>query len=532
MNQIAVLDCTLRDGGYINQFDFRHNIIKNIIGGLSVASIDIIECGFLMKGENNPDKSLFGDMKSLKKLIAPKSQSSMYVAMVAYGDFPLECFTNRTSSSIDGIRITFHKEEMESAYEYAQEIKKLGYEVFIQPVGTTAYSNIELLQMIEEVNKIKPFAFYLVDTLGILYTSDLQKMFYLVDENLDAEIRLGYHSHNNLQMAFANAQFLVQNCGKRNIIVDSSILGMGRGSGNLNTELIIQFINDKIHNVYNLDEVLMLLDEYILPLSKQYTWGYSLPYFIASMHHCHPNYVTYLIDKQTITTKQIERILNEIPHERRDLFDRKFIEQFYIEHQKNEYDDSKDVSRVKELIGERPILLLAPGKSLRTKKEKIETYIEKAKPFIISINYLPDYLNVDICFISNQKRFNELEPLIGTMEIPPLFLAVSNVTTTASDYVKIVNYAECIAQEQGIADNAMVMLLQLIMRMKIKKIHVAGFDGYSSNILSNYVGTNFITGASVESLLKINKMIRKYLNHISKKLKVTFITQSLYEKKE
>lgn len=532
MNQIAILDCTLRDGGYINHFHFGRGVIKSIINGLSIAGMDIIECGFLMKGERDPECSLFGNIKALKKLIAPKAQTSMYVAMVAYGDFPLEELCVRCSTTIDGIRLTFHKEEMEGAFEYAREVMKLGYEVFIQPVGTTAYTDIELLKMIEEVNSIKPFAFYMVDTLGILYVSDLQKMFYLIDKNLNAEIRIGYHSHNNLQMAFANAQFLAQNCGKRNIIIDSSILGMGRGSGNLNTELIVHFINDKISNVYNLDEILMLLDEYILPLSKQYTWGYSSPYFIASMQHCHPNYVTFLTDKQTMTIKQIERILNEIPYEHRDLYDQTFIEEFYTEHQKSEYDDTENVASLKSMIGDRPLLILAPGSSVKSKKAKIEKLINKVNPFIISINFLPEEWKPDLCFISNQKRFIELEPVIGTLEKPPLFLAVSNVTTIGSEYVKIINYSDCIVQKQGISDNAMMMLLRLFMRLKIKKAHVAGFDGYSTNILANYADTNLITGASVEALLELNRSIKNYLNHISKKIKLTFVTPSLYEKKE
>lgn len=104
--------------------------------------------------------------------------------------------------SIDGIRVTFHEDEIDEALIYGKQLMDKGYKIFIQPVGTTSYSDGSLLELIRKVNNLKPVAFYLVDTLGIMYKNDLLRMFYLLDNNLDESISLGFHSHNNLQLSF------------------------------------------------------------------------------------------------------------------------------------------------------------------------------------------------------------------------------------------------------------------------------------------------------------------------------------------
>lgn len=115
-------------------------------------------------------------------------------------------------------------------------------------------------------------------------------MFYLVDHNLNRNISVGFHSHNNLQLSFANAQELMQLNTPRRLIVDASIYGMGRGAGNLNTELVTQYINSNLGLKYDNLEILEIIDEYIRPLSMKYNWGYDAAYYIASVAGCHPNY--------------------------------------------------------------------------------------------------------------------------------------------------------------------------------------------------------------------------------------------------
>lgn len=403
MNKVAVLDCTLRDGGYVNDFDFSKNTIKTIIAKLGKAHMDVIECGFLKNIEYDENKSLYSDVDQITPLIAPKKKHTMYVAMIVTGTIQASKIIPRRKDTIDGIRITFHKKEMDEAFELGYALMDKGYEVFMQPVGTTSYSDVELLNLFERINEMKPYAFYLVDTLGKLYAKQLLKLFYLADDNLDEDITIGYHSHNNLQLSFSNAQQLIQSCGKRNIIIDGSVLGMGRGAGNLCSEILTQYINENIDYRYHTEMLLELMDEYISPISYIHPWGYSAGYFLAATNNCHPNYVGFLLNKQTLNMKQIYQVLKEIPSDERSLYNEKLIAGLYLKFQENEIDDKDTIKELQKLIKDKKIVVVAPGKSLTDEREKIEEYMKQENLFVISVNSIPEYIIPDAVFISNQK---------------------------------------------------------------------------------------------------------------------------------
>ena len=226
---IQVLDCTLRDGGYINDWRFGRKTIISILEKLENANIDIIECGFLTRMVKEPECSLFRSVKEIEQVLPKQNRRCMYVAMIAIGEkelHPLE-LTPCDGNSITGIRLTFHKHEIEQAFDWARIIMEKGYEVFMQPVGTVFYSDRELLELVDKINQLNPFAFYIVDTLGSMYRNDVSHRFYLIDKNMNPQIRLGFHGHNNLQLAFSNAQVLGKIQTKRTLILDSSVYGMG-----------------------------------------------------------------------------------------------------------------------------------------------------------------------------------------------------------------------------------------------------------------------------------------------------------------
>ena len=265
MDRINILDCTLRDGGYVNDFNFGHVVLKDIVQKLSSASIDIIECGFLKSGAFDVNRSLFGSVEAVKKMIGNKNPNLLYVGMVQYGGISNEEIAICDGTSIDGIRLTFHEHEIAPAFVLGRQLIDKGYKVFMQPVGTMTYTDEALLKLITRINELKPFAFYLVDTLGTMYKNDLLRMFYLVDHNLNRNISVGFHSHNNLQLSFANAQELMQLNTPRRLIVDASIYGMGRGAGNLNTELVTQYINSNLGLKYDILKFLKSLMSIFVP---------------------------------------------------------------------------------------------------------------------------------------------------------------------------------------------------------------------------------------------------------------------------
>jgi len=530
VNNIRLLDCTLRDGGYINNWNFGQKSIKKIIEKLAISNIDIIECGFIRDVEFTNNKSIFNNVETIKEFIKPKNRNITYVGMIDQPYIPIDRIKEYDGTSIDGFRLTFHEneKEIEEALAYGKILMEKGYKVFIQPVGTSSYSDESLLELIKKVNKLKPYAFYLVDTLGLMYKNDLLRMYHLIDHNLDESISIGFHSHNNLQLSFSNAQELLMLHTKRNIIIDSSVFGMGRGAGNLCTELVTQYINENIEEKYNVVPLLEIIDEHLSKFSSEPKWGYSVPYYIAAINNCHPNYASYLMNKQTISVKSINTILKQLPLKKRDIYDELYIEDLYINHQIHLIDDSENLDTLIRFIANKKVLIIAPGKTVETQVEKIREFIKVYNPFIVSVNFNPDTYKSDAIFISNLKRFDSISDTIKEVTHNTLLITTSNINRTIENNSLVINYSDLLLDHPTISDNAGLMLLNLLNRLLVNKVYLAGFDGFSLNKSTNYYSTELINNIEMDELVKKNEYIRKQLAFLEKKMEINFVTTTIY----
>ena len=234
MKQINLLDCTLRDGGYVNDWAFGHSVITGTYKRLDAAGVEYIEVGFL--DDRRPfdiDRSIQPDTKSFDKIFENvKKNHAIPVAMIDFGTCSLENIAPCEDSFIDGIRVIFKKEKIEKALPFCRAIKGKGYKLFIQAISITAYSDLEMLEYIQKINQIKPYAFSIVDTYGLLDNRKIAHYFDLLDNNLDPDIRIGYHAHNNFQLAFSNTIKFFNLYTKRKLIADSTVYGMGKSAGN------------------------------------------------------------------------------------------------------------------------------------------------------------------------------------------------------------------------------------------------------------------------------------------------------------
>jgi len=524
---VRILDCTLRDGGYINDFNFGYNQIRTIISKLSKSNIDIIECGFLSDIKYNNDFTFYNDIDKLSNIIEKKNSNIMYVAMIALGEKEIdyELIESRASDSIDGIRITFHEHEIDRGFEVANNLKAKGYSVFMQPIGTTSYTDENMIKLLNKINTLKPFAFYLVDTLGIMYKNDLLRLFYLVDHNLDKDISIGFHSHNNLQLSFSNAQELLELQIKRNIIIDTSVYGMGRGAGNLCTELLTQYINDNIEYKYDVIPILEIIDEILIPISIKYNWGYSIPYYLAAVKDCHPNYANHLLSKQTITVTQINELLDKIPNNDRTLYNKELIENIYLNYQRHFIDDILSIEKLVDIVKNKKVLLIAPGKTIETQRKLIDDFIDSNNPCVISINFIPDNINIDAVFISNLKRFSNIENI---EKINKEVFITSNISVDTTSNYNILNYESLLLSNKDIIDNSGLMLIKLLSKY-INNIYLAGFDGFSSNILDNYTDDTMFNNYNNEEMIIKTKLIQEELNKIKENINIEFITDTFYK---
>lgn len=524
---VQVLDCTLRDGGYINNWEFGKHVIHSILDKLESGGIDIIECGFLTSRPRDEDCSLFASPRAIAPLLPHRERKAMFVAMIAIGERELspDKLPPKVSGDLEGIRLTFHREETDQAMEWAGAIMAKGYQVFMQPVGTAFYSDLDLLRLVERVNRLNPYAFYIVDTLGSMYRNQVTRQFHLIDENMDPAIRLGFHGHNNLQLAFSNAQVLSTIQTKRDLILDSSVYGMGRGAGNLPTELITRYINKNIQSRYNVAMVMDIYDAYIAPLRKEFEWGYTMAYQIAAMHACHPNYAAYLMNKQTLTMTDIESILRSIPQPRRVEFDRELIRELYRRYQSKRIDDSKAVEELSAMIRGRELLVLAPGPSLRTQRATVQEFLRERSPFVMTVNFTDPTFPVDVCFFSNHKRLDIAGGRLQS-QTGPRRIFTSNLAAYGDENCLYVDYDRCANEDQMVSDNAGLMLLKLLERCGAKRVFLAGFDGARGGYYDRSPAMAVSHAEALERQRRMGEQLRKL------PLDLMFLTPSAYEEKE
>lgn len=532
MGKLMLLDCTLRDGGYINDWEFGNDTLIGVYERLISSGVEFIEVGFLDdRRQFDINRSIMPDTKSVELIYRniDKGEANI-LGMIDYGTCKIENIQPCEESYLDGIRVIFKKERMKEAIEYCQQIKDLGYKVFTQAVSITSYSDQELLDLINLVNHLKPYAVSIVDTYGLLHFDNLIHIFDIMNRNLDNQICIGYHAHNNFQMGYANCIEILNKKVNRNILVDATLYGMGKSAGNTPLELVGNYMNENFNKNYDINQMLEAIDTNIMEIYNKIPWGYNMFYYISASNKCHPSYVSYLINKRTLSIKSVNDILKKINEEDKLLYKKDQIEALYLEYQENNCDDTADINELKNILKENTILAIGPGKSIDKEVNIITDYIAKNNPVIISINYIPDSMKADYLFLTNSKRYAQMATKLNESQYKSIdTIATSNVTKTNGDFTYVLNYSSLIDADTEIPDNSLIMLLRVLDVIEVKKIALAGFDGYSEDEM-NYFNTNMEYSFVKEKAHYLNQYASAYLKNYSKKIKVDFVTKSKYEK--
>lgn len=523
MNEIKILDCTLRDGGYCNKWEFGKDNIPKVINGLMDAKIDIIECGFLTNKEKyDINRSKFTDLGQIEQFVLKKKEErTKLVVMINVNEYDMNDLPLASETVINGIRLAFHKKDLKQALKDSIIIKEKGYDLFLQPMVSMGYTDEEFLHLIGATNEIKPFSFYIVDSFGMMKEKDLLRYFILSDTNLKKSIALGFHSHNNLQMAYSNARSFIEMDTNRKLILDVSVMGMGRGAGNLNAELMISFMNDKLDTSYQLKPLLRIIDGILNKFYNRKYWGYSLPNYLSAIRNVHPNYAMYLEEKHTLTLEGMEEILNQIALEKAEEFDKNYIEYLYINYLESGNINEININKFKDIINNKIILLIAPGKSAENQREKIIFFAQRNDVIPISINFIYPYIKDGYLFISNQRRFDKLS------EIDKSKLIITSNINIADAFIKT-SYKELLIDDEVVEDNSGLMCMKFLIRLKTKKIVLAGLDGYSYNPTKNYADPSMEIASQIDTISSKNNAIEKNIKILSKYVPIQTLTDSEY----
>lgn len=522
MRKINLLDCTLRDGGYINDWNFGYKTICSIINQLVESKVNYVEVGFLRNCEYDPNKTLFNNCEEIKPILPENKGNTMFTAMALHNLYDINKLEPYDGQTIDAIRVTFHDYDIDEGLEFVKKAIDKGYKVFCNPINIMGYSEEQLLYLIERMNEIKPYAFSIVDTFGSMMKDDLVRIYSLFERNLDKSITIGLHLHENLALSYSLAQDFLNICSaSRNCVIDGSLLGMGRVPGNLCIELIMDYLNKYYGKSYNVNSALDAIDDYIIPIKQIEPWGYSTAYALSAKYNLHRNYAEYLVGKGKLKAKQINQILANISEEKKTAFDKDYIEQLYLDYQSIYINDSSILDKIRSNVYNRKILILAPGSTLNEYSTEIESFIEENNPVIFSANFDGNNYPVDYMFFSNLKRYEDyvVRNKRGN------FLITSNLMHSEFYTDNILNYSDLAFDEKGVYDNCVIMLLRLMVKIGVSEVFIAGFDGYikgKSNYVKNYMHSKHMKDEDE------NNQIRYHVEELSKNLSIRFLTPTLY----
>ena len=530
-HKIQLLDCTLRDGGYVNDWKFGRDTITYLFERLVSSNVDIIEVGFIdERREYDPERTIMPDSEAVEKNFGRFAHGqSLVVGMIDYGTCGIENIVPCSESCLDGIRVIFKKEKMYPAMAFCKEVKNLGYKVFSQLVSVTSYTDDELREVIRLVNDCHPYAVSMVDTYGLCDAPTLAHIVSVIDSELCQDIALGYHAHNNFQLGYSNAISVLNSHLERDILVDGTLYGMGKSAGNAPLELLAMYMNANFGKEYDLNQIQEAISTSILDIYHKKPWGYTLFYYVAASNRCHPDYVSYLMNKRTLSVTAVNEILQRIPEEKKLGKDMKMIESLYLEYQKRECDDREALLKLENSLKGCNVLLLGPGASVLEQKDKIREYITENKPVVISVNYIPRGFHPDYVFLTNSRRYLQLSSALTQVENQNIcIIATSNVTETGNDFPFVLNYSNLIDESQEFPDNSMMMLIRLLVEIDIKNVALAGFDGYTPDDV-NYLDANMEYSFVKEKADALNKSGRDFFDKVKNDIHIEFVTRSYYQ---
>ncbi len=291
--EIKVMDCSIRDGGLINKWQFSDDFVHDTYKSLCEAGVDYMEIGYkASKDQFDPKKFgkwRFCDDDDIRKVIDGIEPVSKLSCMVDIGRVSQKDISNQSESPFSMIRVACYIKEIDKAIDLCNMIMDKGYETTVNIMAVSTNIEREIDEALNDLSKTNVPIVYVVDSYGAMYSEDVTVLVKKYKEALPGKT-VGIHTHNNRQLAFSNT---IQAIFDGANMLDASVYGIGRGPGNCCIELLLSFLQNP---KYNIRPVLQLIQDRYLPLSKEIEWGYIIPYMITGMLNEHPRIAIALRD--------------------------------------------------------------------------------------------------------------------------------------------------------------------------------------------------------------------------------------------
>ena len=282
---IKVLDCTIRDGGLINNHYFTDEFVRAVYKSLSEAGIDYIEMGYRSSRKYAPPDDYgawkYCDDDKIRKVIDGIESNIKISVMVDAHRVADQEFTPVDQSPVDMIRVATYVKDIDKAIALIDKVHNLGYETTVNVMAISAENEFDLIEALDQLADCPTGTVYIVDSYGYFFCEQIQHTVDLYKKHLPGK-RIGMHCHNNQQLAFANTiEGIRFDCN----LVDGSLYGIGRGAGNCALELLIAFLKNP---KFNIEPILKVIQDYMIPMREELEWGYLIPYIITGTLNQHP----------------------------------------------------------------------------------------------------------------------------------------------------------------------------------------------------------------------------------------------------
>ncbi|HDH10983.1 MAG TPA: nucleoid-structuring protein H-NS [Nitrospirae bacterium] len=310
--EIKVIDCSVRDGGLMNKWQFDDSFVCKVYTALTEAGVDYMEIGYL-SSESAFSRDEVGPWKfcaeaDIQRIIGKSEKKIKLSAMADIGRIEYDDIPHISESSLDMIRVACYAHQVDAAIDLAHHCIDKGYETTINLMAVSTVGLRELDEALGDLSKSRVPVIYVVDSFGSFYSEDIELLAKKYMERLSGKT-IGIHCHNNQQLAFANTiSAIISGIN----YLDASLYGIGRGAGNCPLELLISFLKNPKFKVRPLIEA---IEAEILPWQEKIDWGYYIPYMVTGSLNQHPrtamahmesdkkNNVTQFFDQMTNATE-------------------------------------------------------------------------------------------------------------------------------------------------------------------------------------------------------------------------------------
>ena len=494
-NKLKVLDCTLRDGGYYNNWNFSIHLINKYLKVMSDIKVDYVEIGFRsLERKEFRGPCAYTTDQFLNDLKIPKT---LKVGVMINGAELIKANTLKKNTSLVSslfkkakfskvklVRIASHYSELSKVMPVASKIKSLGYKVAINLMQISDRTENEIKQFCDLAKKYNMDAVYFADSTGSLNRYQTLEIVKNFKENWKTD--LGIHAHDNMDMAMENAMMALNNGVSW---IDSTVLGRGRGPGNVKTENLVLELEKRFKRKVNYNSLIKLIEDDFIPMKNKYGWGSNVYYYLSGLYGIHPSFIQGMLSAKNFSSDEILAVIDNLKTEGGKKFSNDLIntyKQYFIGKGNGKYEPLKNIKN-------KDVLILGSGPGVKEHKIALESFIKKYKPFVIALN---TQNSINSKLINTRAVCNTLRLLTdhkSFKHLPQkLILPYQRLSNLIKDKFKKVNKLDFgvevknntfrFMKSSAIIPNTLAIsyALGIANSGKAKRIYIAGFDGYEA----------------------------------------------------